>query len=295
VQADCVVKGSTNANQLDAFVMTTLWPRGSEWRRWDLHVHTPDSFEHNFGSWEDYLVALRAVRDVSVLGVTDYFFIDGYRKLRALREAGALSNFDAILPNIELRLGTFVPKRSDGTQLRRLNFHVIFSYDVSPDVIEQQFIQALHFQVDGNPEDNRGVRNVTRQAIEDVGRKIKEHQHTFASDSDFVAGCKVITFDLNEIKLVLQREVDPDYFYTLLGSRAVFAEFARRAPGATVKNLNIELVRGVTVPVAPVARQKEYARAVAVAEHARGPFEQSLKRLDDLFTSLQHRAFQGEL
>jgi type I restriction enzyme, S subunit len=90
-------------------------------------------------------------------------------------------------------------------------------------------------------------------------------------------------------------EVEPDYFYTLLGSRAVFAEFARRAPGATVKNLNIELVRGVTVPVAPVARQKEYARAVAVAEHAREPFEKSLGRLDDLLASLQHRAFRGEL
>jgi type I restriction enzyme S subunit len=90
-------------------------------------------------------------------------------------------------------------------------------------------------------------------------------------------------------------EVDPDYFYTLLGSRAVFAEFARRAPGVTVKNLNIDLVRGVTVPVAPIAHQREYARAVAVVEHARAPFEKSLKRLDDLFASLQHRAFRGEL
>ena len=90
-------------------------------------------------------------------------------------------------------------------------------------------------------------------------------------------------------------DVDPDYFYTLLGSRAVFAEFARRAPGATVKNLNIELVRGVTVPVAPLARQKEYARAVTVAERVNEPFEQSLQRLDSLFTSLQHRAFRGEL
>lgn len=186
--------------------MMTSWPRGSEWRRWDLHVHTPASFEHQFGSWDDYLAALRTIEGVSVLGVTDYFFIDGYRKLRELRDAGDLSNFDAVLPNIELRLGTFVPKRSDGTQLRRLDFHVIFSDDVAPDVIEQQFIQALHFQVDGHPEDNRGIRNVTRQAIEDVGQKIKQHQTSFANDSDFVVGCKVITFDLNEIRNVLQRE-----------------------------------------------------------------------------------------
>lgn len=185
--------------------MTTKWPRGSEWRRWDLHVHTPASFEHQFGSWEDYLATLRAVQGVSVLGVTDYFFIDGYRKIRELRQAGDLSNFDTVLPNIELRLGTFVPKRSDGTQLRRLNFHIIFSDNVAPDVIEQQFIQALHFQIEGHPEDNHGIRNVTRQAIEEAGRLVKQHQSSFAQDSDLVAGCKVITFDVHEVRKVLQK------------------------------------------------------------------------------------------
>lgn len=186
--------------------MTTKWVKGSEWRRWDLHVHTPASYEHQFSNWDDYLIALREIKGVSVLGVTDYFFIDGYRKLRELRDRGDLQNFDTILPNIELRLGTFVPKRSDGTQLRRLNFHVIFSDELSPDIIEQQFIQALHFQIDGHPEDNRGIRNVTRQAIEDAGRKVKQHQDSFSQDSDFVAGCKVITFDLKEVREVLQRQ-----------------------------------------------------------------------------------------
>lgn len=186
--------------------MTTKWPRGSEWRRWDLHVHTPASFEHRFGSWDDYLPALRTIKGVSVLGVTDYFFIDGYRKIRDLRRAGDFSNFDTVLPNIELRLGTFIPKRSDGAQLRRLNFHIVFSDDIEPDVIEQQFIQALHFQIEGHPEDDSGVRNVTRQAIEEAGRLVKQHQTSFAQDSDFVAGCKVVTFDLNEARKVLQKK-----------------------------------------------------------------------------------------
>lgn len=185
--------------------MANLFPQGSIWRRWDLHVHTPDSFENAFGGWDAYLKALESIRGVSVLGVTDYFFIDGYRKLWDLRRTGRLGNFDLILPNVELRLGTFVPKRSDGGQLKRLNFHVIFSDEVPPDTIEQQFIQALHFQIEGHPEDDRGVRNVTRQAIEEAGRLVKRHQATFAQDSDFVAGCKVITFDLNEARNVLRK------------------------------------------------------------------------------------------
>ena len=47
-------------------------------------------------------------------------------------------------------------------------------------------------------------------------------------------------------------KVDADFFYHLLGSKAIYAEFERRAAGATVKNLNIDLVRGVSVPLPPL-------------------------------------------
>jgi type I restriction enzyme S subunit len=89
--------------------------------------------------------------------------------------------------------------------------------------------------------------------------------------------------------------VEPNYFYALLGSQAVYAEFARRAPGATVKNLNIDLVRGVTVPVPPLPAQENFAAIVASIEGWASSFNRSLTELDALFTSLQHRAFRGEL
>lgn len=90
-------------------------------------------------------------------------------------------------------------------------------------------------------------------------------------------------------------EFEADYFYTLLGSRALFVEFERRAPGATVKNLNIDLVRSVTVPVAPLKNQKQFSRAVAAIESASRPLNASLEDLTRLFAALQHRAFRGEL
>lgn len=88
---------------------------------------------------------------------------------------------------------------------------------------------------------------------------------------------------------------EPDYFYTLLGSPAVYTEFQRRAPGATVKNLNIDLVRGVRVPVAPASEQRRFAAAVACIEATRRRLVSESSRLDELFASLQHRAFRGEL
>ena len=40
--------------------MNGIYPRGSEWRKWDLHVHTPLSIEQHYGGdqdevWENYL------------------------------------------------------------------------------------------------------------------------------------------------------------------------------------------------------------------------------------------------
>lgn len=90
-------------------------------------------------------------------------------------------------------------------------------------------------------------------------------------------------------------DVEPNYFYALLGTQAVYAEFARRAPGATVKNLNIDLVRGVTVPVPPLPTQENFAAIVASIEGWGSTFNRSLTEFDSLFTSLQHHAFRGEL
>ena len=87
----------------------------------------------------------------------------------------------------------------------------------------------------------------------------------------------------------------PGYFYSLLSSRALHTEFSRRALGATVKNLNIGLVRSVLVPVPPEEKQREYAVHVSAIEAAAVPFERSLERFESLFASLQQRAFRGAL
>ena len=128
--------------------MSLRYPRGSEWRKWDLHVHTPASFEHGFGGWDEYVAELEKISDVAVLGITDYFTIDGYKEVLHLRTKGRLQNFTLVVPNIELRLNIFIPKRSSGEQQRRLNLHVIFSNEVNVEDIESQFLHALKIKVE---------------------------------------------------------------------------------------------------------------------------------------------------
>jgi type I restriction enzyme S subunit len=93
-----------------------------------------------------------------------------------------------------------------------------------------------------------------------------------------------------------REDVEPNYLYALLSTQAVYAEFARRAPGATVKNLNIDLVRGVTVPVPPLATQEQFAAIVASIEaRARTFTAPPSPNSTPSSLSLQHRAFRGEL
>lgn len=56
-----------------------MYECGSEWRRWDLHIHTPETaLNDQFGDWEEYLNAIESQTVVRVLGVTDYFSIANY-------------------------------------------------------------------------------------------------------------------------------------------------------------------------------------------------------------------------
>jgi hypothetical protein len=99
-----------------------MYPEGSEWRRWDLHVHTPGTILNNqFGSWEEYLAAIEAQPDVKVLGVTDYMSIANYSKLRQFKSDGRLADIDLLIPNIEFRIA---PPTDRATAI---NIHLLIS------------------------------------------------------------------------------------------------------------------------------------------------------------------------
>ncbi|HJP92389.1 MAG TPA: restriction endonuclease subunit S [Pyrinomonadaceae bacterium] len=67
------------------------------------------------------------------------------------------------------------------------------------------------------------------------------------------------------------------------------------APESTQKNINLALLRGLLVPVPPLELQREFATQVAAVEKLKTTQRASLEELDNLFASLQYRAFRGEL
>ncbi len=89
--------------------------------------------------------------------------------------------------------------------------------------------------------------------------------------------------------LVLSKKidgVDPNYFYYLLGSNFVYLEFSRRASGTTVKNLNIDLVKGVNVPLPPLEEQRRIAAILDKADEVRRKRQEAIRLTEELLRSL---------
>lgn len=191
--------------------------RGSEWRIWDLHVHTPLSIENNYGcandeeGWNKYITALEQLpSDIKVLGINDYLFIDGYKKVKEYKDSGRLPNIELLLPVVEFRLAKFCGHK----QFKRINFHVIFSDEVSADVIQHQFLNALSSQYTLSPDCTQqwgGV--VTRENLEDLGRRIinsvpNEQKHNYGSP--LKEGFNNLNLELSQIITILNNA--PQYF-----------------------------------------------------------------------------------
>jgi len=87
--------------------------------------------------------------------------------------------------------------------------------------------------------------------------------------------------------------VDEDYFYYLLGSETTYAKFERVAAGATVKNLNIDLVSRVEVPVPPVFEQRRIAAILDKVDSLRRKRQEAIRLADEFLRAVFIDMFGG--
>lgn len=113
--------------------------RGSEWSKWDLHMHTPLSIKQQYGNsevgWEKFISALENLpTEVKVIGITDYYFIDGYEKVMQFKKNGRLTNIQKIFPVLEFRIDTF--GTASENDIQKINLHVLF--DINENDLERE-------------------------------------------------------------------------------------------------------------------------------------------------------------
>ncbi len=82
-----------------------VYGRGSEWRRWDLHVHSPGTaLNDQFGSWDEYIAAIESADPhIAVIGITDYATVRTYKKFLEYRGQRKMPKIILAMPNIEFR------------------------------------------------------------------------------------------------------------------------------------------------------------------------------------------------
>lgn len=202
---------------------------GSIWRKWDLHIHTPfsvlnhgdfgDGFSMDDTELDIYIYKLfkKAVEnDIKVIGVTDYFTIDGYKKIREtlknknriknifkdelLKDNNYLDKVESILllANIELRLDkALFDSNNKGSKFQ---IHVIFSNKLNSNEIEENFINQLKFSSSSNDS-----MPITKNNIENYGKSLKS-SGVGGMGSDLYVGMNNIYVNFDDLKTLLNQD-----------------------------------------------------------------------------------------
>jgi type I restriction enzyme S subunit len=95
---------------------------------------------------------------------------------------------------------------------------------------------------------------------------------------------------------VKQGVVTPLFLKHALESTVRQNELAGLSHGTGLQNFPpMSSVKSLSMPLPPLALQEEFARRVGALEQLRSAHRDALRKLDELFAALQHRAFRGEL
>jgi len=232
--------------------------RGSEWRKWDLHVHTPYSYLNNqFGTnFDEYVKKLfiKAIeKDIRAIGITDYFCIEGYKKIKTeylpnisklqelfTEEQIAKIKDIVIFPNVEFRLNILANNR-------RINFHVIFSNeDCLIKDIEENFLHELDFVYEGNPQSEDEKWKLKISNLEALGKKLKK-EHSNFQESDLLVGmkCAVINHEQISQKLYNKKSKFKDKYLLFVPSDEDLSDIKWDSQGHNVRKVVIQKSDGL--------------------------------------------------
>lgn len=129
--------------------------RGSEWRRWELHLHTPftKKEDHYAGGtpdekWDNFYTTVAnyigdgtdPIHSICAIAVTDYLSIDNY--LKVCRDKKLPDSVKLVFPNVELRMSPIASKSP-------VNIHCLFDPSISEE-LESRFFANLKFEYKHN-------------------------------------------------------------------------------------------------------------------------------------------------
>ncbi len=108
--------------------------------------------------------------------------------------------------------------------------------------------------------------------------------------------CRVPVAINQDMKALLPKQpIEPEFLRWALQAQHPYMLNQVSTAGHGTKKLDSDRLREVPIPVPPLSLQKEFAARVSDIRAMQAEQTASRRRLDDLFHSMLHRAFQGEL
>lgn len=179
--------------------------RGSEWRRWDLHIHTPETQKNDQfqgetveEKWDKYYKDINdyigdgsdPLKNIAVIGITDYMSIKNYKKV--IKDDRLPKSVKMVIPNVEMRIAP-IARNSP------INIHCLFNPCIA-DQLERRFFSRLKFRY------NDRDWGATSSELIALGREYSENPN-MAEDAAYKKGIE--QYVLSSSTLVEVFESDP--------------------------------------------------------------------------------------
>ncbi|MGN1053315.1 MAG: hypothetical protein ACI4SH_08020, partial [Candidatus Scatosoma sp.] len=123
-----------------------MYERGSEWRKWDLHLHTAASYDYEYKADDADEILCKSLQEhnVAAVAITDHFKIDANR----IKNLRSLAPDIVFFPGVELRIDKC-----------GANTHVIliFSETADVDVLEADFNAIMVREKAKSRDDNQKI------------------------------------------------------------------------------------------------------------------------------------------
>lgn len=170
--------------------------RGSVWRKWDLHVHTPISYTWEGARDDDaYKEIIKKMNEseVAVFAITDYWTFGGFEKLMEINaklpEGERLEK--VVLPGIELRFDILTDEENPSDKTR-VNFQVVFNNDDNNGLYRvNQFYSQLKLSSTQKVISEKSFVEVAKEYPDDVLQKLVGKNRLQCKDDDYlIAGYK---------------------------------------------------------------------------------------------------------
>lgn len=147
-------------------------------------------------------------------------------------------------------------------------------------------------------------RFITPQKYEKLKRYTVKPKDLLITIMGTVGRCAVVPDDIPlsiNTKHLCCISLDQDYALpeflhsAFLGHPEILRQLGMQTKGAVMPGLNMGIIKGLKIRLPPIELQKHYLERVKQLSSTEANMVESDQKIDELFTSLQHKAFSGEL